>query len=124
VFLGTPVASSLPDLALIISLNFLGSDDRIIATNPHLNSPGAAYLDVSYPSLEITIEKIITIPDQMASYWVANAPQYDDVIVINALQPNITVIGPETGSVNRCFTLTHHHRALLIRRLIELGFIR
>ena len=68
-FLGTPVVSSLPDLALIISLNFLGSDDRIIATNPRLNSLDAAYLDVSYPSLEITIEKIITIPNQMASCW-------------------------------------------------------
>jgi hypothetical protein len=100
---GTPVVSSFPDLALIFSLNFFGSDDRIITTNPHLNSPGAAYLDVSYPSLEITVEKIITIPDQMASCWAVNAPQYDDVIVIDPLQPNITVISPETGSVKQVF---------------------
>ena len=99
----TPVVSSFADLALIFSLNFLGSDDRIIATNPHLNSPGAAYLDVSYPSLEITLETIITIPDQMASCWVVLVPQYDDVIVVDALQPNITIISPETGAVKEVF---------------------
>jgi hypothetical protein len=99
----TPVVSSFADMPLIFSLNFLGSDNRVIATNPHLNSPGAAYLDVSYPSLEIRVEKIITIPDQMASCWVVLAPQYDDVIVIDALQPNITVNSPETGSVKDVF---------------------
>jgi hypothetical protein len=31
------------------------------------------------------------------------APQYDDVIVIDALQPNITVISPETGVVKQVF---------------------
>lgn len=99
----TQVVSSFPDLPLMFSLNFLGSDERIIATNPHLNSPGAAYLDVSYPSLQITVERIVTIPDQMASCWVVLAPQYDDVIVIDALQPNITVVSPETGAVKQVF---------------------
>lgn len=99
----TAVVSSFPDLPLIFSLNFLGSDERIIATNPHLNSPGAAYLDVSYPALQITLERIVTIPDQMAACWVVLAPRYDDIIVIDALQPNITVVSPETGAVKQVF---------------------
>jgi hypothetical protein len=112
---GTLVVSSFPDLALIFSLNFLGADDRIIVTNPHLNSPGAAYLDVSYPSLEITVEKIITIPDRMALCWVVKTPQYDDVIVIDALQPNITFISPETSGIKQVL----HFDALLLS-----GFLR
>lgn len=98
-----PVVSSIAALPLTFSLNFLGSDDHIIATNPHLNSPSAAYLDVSYPSLEIILERVVTIRDQMASCWVVYAPQYDDTIVMDALQPNITVISPETGVVKQVF---------------------
>ena len=97
------VVSSFADLALIFSLNFLSSDTRVVATNPHLNSPGAAYLDISYPSLEITVERIVTIPDQKASCWVVLVPQYDDVIVVDALQPNITIVSPETGAVKGVF---------------------
>jgi hypothetical protein len=65
---------------LIFSLNLLGLDDRIVAANLHLNSLAVAYLNVSYPSLEITVKKIIA--------------------------------------------LTHHHRALLIRGFVGLGFIQ
>lgn len=73
--LTTPVISSFSDLSFVFSLNFLDSDSRILATNRHLDSPGAFFLDVS-PSLGITQEKSITIPDQMAACWVAYALRF------------------------------------------------
>jgi len=98
----TPVVSSLPDLSIFFSFDFLGSDSRILATNPHLNSPGAAFLDVS-SSFAVTEEKIITIPQQVASCWIALAPQFDSAFIIDAGAPNITIVSPETGAVKDIF---------------------
>lgn len=94
------VVSSFPSIPFAFSLNFLdGSDEHLLVTNPHVNSPGAAFVSVSYPSLEITLTKTITIPGQVASCWAAYAPQFDTVFVLDAAQPNITVVSPETGDV-------------------------
>ena len=95
------VVSSLPTLALIFSLNFLdNSDSHLLATSPHHDFPGAALLQVSYPSLQATLVKTITIPGgQLASCWVAYAPQYDSAYIIDAAKSDITVISPETGDI-------------------------
>ena len=45
------------------------------------------------------MEKIITIPGQVASCWAAYAPQFDAVYIIDAARPNVTTISPETGEV-------------------------
>ena len=95
------VLSSLPALPSLFSLNFLDhSDSHLLVTSPHFNLPGAAFLQVSYPSLQTTLAKNITIPGQQnASCWVAYAPQYDSAYIFDALKSDITVINPETGDI-------------------------
>ncbi|KAL8706557.1 MAG: hypothetical protein Q9201_000430 [Fulgogasparrea decipioides] len=95
-----PVVTSLTDLPLLFSINFLDSDRRMIVTNPHRASPGAAVLNIDYPSLKASVEKIITIPGQKASCWVAYTPEYSkSAYVVDAGQPNITVVDPRTDEV-------------------------
>ena len=97
------VVSSFPEITFAFSLNFLGDDNRFFITNPHLANPGAAILDVSYPSLQITIEKIIQIPKQIASCWCVYAPQFDSLFVFDAVQPNITILDDNTGDLRSVF---------------------
>jgi hypothetical protein len=93
----TPVISSLKDVANPFSLNFLGSDSRLFSSNPHNQSPGSVVLDVS-PSLEATEAKIVTIPAQSASCWVAYASAYDTLFVIDAALPNVTTVDSTNGN--------------------------
>ncbi|KAK5077819.1 hypothetical protein LTR70_009427 [Exophiala xenobiotica] len=74
----------------------------VFSTNPHLNSPEAAFLDVS-SSLEAIVAEIIMTPEQMASCWVAYAPQFDSAFDIDALKPTITIVSPSTGDVTGTF---------------------
>ncbi|KAL8687581.1 MAG: hypothetical protein Q9218_006285 [Villophora microphyllina] len=100
-----PVVSPLPSLVFLFSLNFLGSDRRMIVTNPHLNSSGAAVLDIQYPSLKATVEKSVTIPNQMASCWVTYVPQYSRyAYVIDALEGEITAVNAQTDEVTSVYT--------------------
>lgn len=92
--------SSLSTLPLVFSLNFLHNNDAdLIVTSPHLSNPGAAFLHVSYPSLSVTLAQTLTIPNQIASCWVAPAPHYDSLFVIDAGVPNITVLDSTTGDL-------------------------
>lgn len=100
-----PVVSTFPNLALIFTINFLGSDSRVLSLNPHLNSSGAALLEVS-PSFHVTELKDIVIPAQIAACWAAYAPRFDSVFVADALQPNITILNPETGDIKGKFYYT------------------
>ena len=95
------VVSSFPTIPTLFSLNFLDhSDSHLLITAPFLNIPGAAFLQVSYPSLQTTLAKTITIPGQQnASCWAAYAPQYDSAYLFDALKTDITVINPETGDI-------------------------
>lgn len=96
----TPIVTPLPSLPLLFSLNFLDNNpSHLFVTNPHQSSPGAAFLNIEYPSLQASVEKIITIPGQIASCWAAYAPQFDAVYIIDAGRPNVTTISPETGKV-------------------------
>ena len=94
--------SSFPTNPFIFSLNFLdNSDTHLLATAPHIGATGATFLDVSYPSLQATIVKNITIPgSENATCWAAYAPQHDTVYIFDALRTDITIINPETGDVN------------------------
>ncbi|KAL8945953.1 MAG: hypothetical protein Q9222_007582 [Ikaeria aurantiellina] len=100
------VVTPLPDFVFLFSMNFLSSDTRMLITNPHLGSPGAGVLKINYPSLKASVEKIITIPDQEASCWVAYSAQYSPVLyVIDAAQPNITVVDPRNDEVTGQFDI-------------------
>lgn len=101
----TPVNNTLKDLTIPFSLNFLSSDTRLFVTNPHNGSPGAALLDIS-PSLRSTEAQIITIPDQEASCWVADAPIFDALFIMDAAKPNITIVNRIDGKVRAQFAFT------------------
>ena len=101
----TPVNNTLQDLTIPFSLNFLSSDTRLFATNPHDGSPGAALLDVS-PELRATEAQIITIPDQAASCWVADAPAFDTLFIMDAAKANITILNRSDGEVKAQFGFT------------------
>ena len=95
------VVSFLPTIPLIFSLNFLDSSDtHLLATAPSPGAPGAALLQVSYPSLQATLAKTITIPGpQIATCWAAYAPHHDAVYIFDAAKTDISILNPETGDV-------------------------
>jgi hypothetical protein len=97
-----PVVSSLPGIVFPFSLNFLSSDSRLLITNPHFNSQGAAILDIS-PSLEASEAKNITVPGQIASCWVAYAPVFGSAFLIDAARNIITTLNLKTDNATQQF---------------------
>jgi hypothetical protein len=98
----TPIISSLPGLPLFFSFDFIDSDSRMLATNPHQDSPGAAILDVS-TALVATNEQTITIPGQVASCWIALAPAFDSTFIVDAGTPNVTILDMQSGAIKDVF---------------------
>lgn len=81
-------------------MNFLNSDKRLLVTNPHAGSPGAAVLKIEYPELKATVEEMIEIPKQQASCWVAYSPRFSKyAYVMDALASNVTIVDPRVGRV-------------------------
>ncbi|KAL8901736.1 MAG: hypothetical protein Q9207_005062, partial [Kuettlingeria erythrocarpa] len=90
----------IPALTFLFSLNFLNSDKRLMVTNPRAGSPGAAVLQIAYPSLKASVEELVTIPRQRASCWVAYAPRYSEyAYVMDAAMSNVTIVDPRVGRV-------------------------
>ncbi|KAI4100785.1 MAG: hypothetical protein L6R37_005277 [Teloschistes peruensis] len=95
-----PVVTSVPSLTFVFSMNFLGSDQRLIVTNPVRNATGAAVFDIQYPSLKATLETNIAIPNSIASCWVTYVPQFSRyAYIIDAAQPEITAFDPRIDQV-------------------------
>ena len=113
----TLVNNTVDALTVPFSLNFLGSDNKLIVTNPHNGSPGAALLDIS-PSLQIVDEKIITIPGQEAACWVAEALEYDTLFIMDAARPIITIVDSRDGAIKGQFGFEHPRLEPWIRKLI------
>ena len=93
-----PIVTPLLSLLLVFSLNL--SDNKpshLFVLNPHQSSPGAAFLNMEYPSLNASAENVVRIPGQMASCWATYAPQFD--AIIGSARPNIITISPATGNV-------------------------
>ena len=89
------VINSLPDVILDFSMNFLGSDGRLIITDP---SFGASIVNVS-PKLTISEDKHVAIPNQGAACWSAYASRFNSAYVIDAGHPNITIVNPASGAI-------------------------
>ncbi|KAK4494197.1 hypothetical protein PRZ48_014495 [Zasmidium cellare] len=100
-----PVEITLEGITLPFSLNFLGSDSRLFVTNPHLNSDGAALLDIA-PSGQVTRLQNTTIPGQVASCWASYAPAINNLFVIDAGRPVITIVDADSGSVTSQYNYT------------------
>jgi hypothetical protein len=100
----TPVSNTFNDVVTPFSLNFLSSDTRLFVTNPTTGTPGAALLDIS--SLRATAAQIVTIPDQFFSCWVADAPTFDTLFVIDAGKPTVTIVDRSDGKEKAQFNFT------------------
>lgn len=98
------IKSLTPHLPDTFSLNFLGSDSRLLTTSP-IPTPGdieVAILDVA-PSLSVTAQQALPIPGLLAACWAVYSPHAYSAYIIDALQPNITVIDSLTGNVRGTF---------------------
>lgn len=77
----------------------------MLATDPHLNLPGLASLDIS-PEFRVVEETNITLPAQQAACWIALAPQLDTAFVIDAGSSNISAVDTKTGILKNTFHST------------------
>ena len=91
----TPVVSQINDLILDFSINFLGSSNRAMITDP---SFGAAFVAIG-SDLKVTETKHIVIPLEGAACWGAYSPRYDTAYVVDAGHPNITLLDPASGAI-------------------------
>lgn len=106
----TPIISVFESIADPFSLNFLGgSDSRLFLTNPFVNAapgedaPGAVLLEVSYPSLEVTVVKPVIMP-HVAACWVAYAPAYDVMFIDDAGLAAISIVNASDATLISQFT--------------------
>ena len=91
-----PVINNINTIPMDFSIDFLGSDDSALITDP---SFGASIVEVEYPSLKIREEHHIIVANQGAACWGAYAPRFDAAYIIDAGHPNITVVDPESGAI-------------------------
>jgi len=90
----TPVVSSPKGLILDFSINFLSRNTALI-TDPTF---GASIVSVG-SDLSVTETHHTVIPNQGAACWGAYSPHYDAAYVIDAGQPNITILNPQSGEI-------------------------
>ncbi len=64
---------------------------------------GAALLSIS-PAFEVSEKAHVSIPFEGAACWGAYAPRFNSAYVIDAGQPNITVLNPANGDVKGVIT--------------------
>jgi hypothetical protein len=89
------VAIQKPDLILDFSASFLGSDSKLIMTDP---AYGAAIISIS-PTLEVSTLHHIPIAGEAAVCWSVFAPRFHSVYIMDVGVPKITVIDPESGAI-------------------------
>ena len=70
-------------------------DSHAVITDP---AYGAAFVDVS-SDFTVSVQTKIAIPLEGATCWSVYAPRFDTVFVIDAGQPNITLVDPATGAM-------------------------
>ena len=91
----TPVVSQISDLILDFSINFLGSNNLAMITDPAF---GASFVSIG-TDLKVTETKHTVIPNQGAACWGVYSPRYDAAYVIDAGRPNITLLDPASGAI-------------------------
>lgn len=96
----TPVVSQISDLILDFSINFLGSNNRAMITDPTF---GASIVDIG-SDLKITETKHTVIPNQGAACWGVYSKRYDAAYVIDSGHPNITLLDPGSGAIKGVIT--------------------
>ena len=90
-----PVISSPPTLIMDFSIDFLGSDNSALLTDP---SFGGSIISISF-DLKVTDEHHTTITNQGAACWGAYSARFDSAYVVDSGHPNITILDPSSGAI-------------------------
>lgn len=94
--------TSIADLIVDFSLDFLGSDYSALLTDA---SFGASIISIS-PSLQITEKAHTVIPLQGAACWGAYSARFNSAYVIDAGKSNITILDPASGAIKGAIQYT------------------
>jgi hypothetical protein len=97
----TPVISKPATLLVDFSLNFLGSDDRAVITDP---AYGASLVDIS-SSYDVTVATKIVIPTEAAICWSAFSSRFNVAVLFDGGSPDVTIIDPASGAITGVITL-------------------
>ncbi len=93
--LAPPVVSRPADLLVDFGLTFI--DDRhAVVADP---SYGASFIEIAYPSLEVTVTNKVTVTGQAAICWITYSDRFNAVYLLDAGHPNITALDPVTGNI-------------------------
>jgi hypothetical protein len=91
----TPVISKPATLLVDFSLNFLGSDDKAVITDP---AYGASLVDIS-PSYTVTVSKQIVVANEKAICWATYSDRFNSIALLDGGSPDVTLVSPETGAI-------------------------
>jgi len=97
----TPVISNPATLLVDFSLNFLGTDDKAVVTDP---AYGASLVDIS-SSYDVTVSKKIVIPTEVAICWSAFSPRFNSVVLLDGGSPSVTIVNPDSGAITATVAL-------------------
>ena len=90
-----PILSKKSDLIWDFSIEFLGSDNSALVTDPTF---GVSIVSIT-PGLELVEMHHTAIPFQAAACWSTYSPRFDAAYVMDAGAPNITIVNPHDGSI-------------------------
>ncbi|KAI0108804.1 hypothetical protein F4776DRAFT_675026 [Hypoxylon sp. NC0597] len=97
-----PVQSRPAGLLAPYSITFVGNDDsRAILSDAAF---GAQFIQVSYPSLEVTLTKSLTISMTSAPCWTAYAAHLDIMFVLGGFDPTPVAVDIKTQDIK--YTIT------------------
>ena len=91
-----PAISRPPGLLVDFSIDFLGCDTSALITDPAF---GASIVSITYPSLEVTEARHVSVSNQAAICWGAYSRRFNSAYLIDAGNPNITSLDPVSGSI-------------------------
>lgn len=96
----TPVISKPDTLIVDFSLNFLGTDDKAVVTDP---AYGASIVDIS-KSYAVTVSKKIVVADEKALCWATYSDRFNSIALLDGGSPNIT-LADVSGAITGTFAL-------------------
>lgn len=111
----TPVINRPADIPVPFSLEFLGSDDTAILTDP---TYGYSTVKVTH-DFRLELDHKQRVVGQSAECWTAYSADYNTVFVVDGGVPNITLADPATGAITGTIGSARSDIALFDVRLHE-----
>ncbi|KAH6714828.1 hypothetical protein DL95DRAFT_310985 [Leptodontidium sp. 2 PMI_412] len=91
----TPVVSKPATLLVDFSLNFLGSDNKAVITDP---AYGASLVDIS-SKFYVTVSKQIVVAGEKAICWAAYSDRFNSIVLLDGGSSNVTLVDPKSGDI-------------------------